>query len=493
VAICERHLRAIATTATSTMAHRAAPPSIALGLVLATFLVLMGATWFRHTDVGDAQVYQVIARNMVRDHRWISLRYLPGVHAHFYDHLPFGFWPMAAAMRWIGPWAIIPLCALFSLGIVGLTCLTAYRLGGGWAGLAAMFVLGTTETFFFQTGYPTLDPLLMLLATAAALPILTGRLRARDWVLAGALAGAAMAVKGPFGPLPFAGAVVARAVVDRRWRTLFVGGAVLLLAAAPVAAFLYTHRDWWSGYGVHQLLESLTGARRDGNSHPLFALRSIAGRFWPYLPLLAPAIVVALGRPREWNERLLQGTQNAGNARRACRLMLIATAVVIIGLSLPQRKIWHHVLLVYPFLSILIGVGLARPLARAFSTAQRIRRGLFALGLILSGSMAADALGLGRILMNPPCVLAAEFARPAASLSPGEEVLVVSKVDEWDMLSALAFEKDVIPWPSLELDPLRHTAARFAFVKADAWSPNAGWAEVAAARGWVMATRTPGP
>ena len=28
-------------------------------------------------------------------------------------------------------------------------------------------------------------------------------------------------------------------------------------------------------------------------------------------------------------------------------------------------------------------------------------------------------------------------------------MLAVSKEDEWDMLSALAFEKDVIPWPSL--------------------------------------------
>ena len=71
--------------------------------MLATFVVLMGATWFQHTDVGDAQVYQVIARNMVRDDRWIELRYLPAVHEHFYDHLPFGLWPLAATMRWIGP------------------------------------------------------------------------------------------------------------------------------------------------------------------------------------------------------------------------------------------------------------------------------------------------------------------------------------------------------------------------------------------------------
>ena len=197
-------------------------------------------------------------------------------------------------------------------------------------------------------------------------------------------------MKGPFGPLPLAGAVVARAIVDRRWRTLLVGGCVLLVAAAPVAAFLYTHPDWWSGYGVHQVLDSLTGVRQDGSSHPLYALRSIAGRFWPYLPLLVPAIVVALGRPRRWSEKLLEGSESTDDVKRACRLMLIATAVVIFGLSLPQRKIWHHVLLVYPFLSILIGLGLARPLARAFATSRQVHRGLVALGLLLIGSMAAD-------------------------------------------------------------------------------------------------------
>jgi len=86
-----------------TITDRVAPPSLATALVLATFVVLMGATWFQHTDVGDAQVYQVIARNMLRDDRWIELRYLPAVHEHFYDHLPFGLWPLAATMRWIGP------------------------------------------------------------------------------------------------------------------------------------------------------------------------------------------------------------------------------------------------------------------------------------------------------------------------------------------------------------------------------------------------------
>ena len=52
------------------------PPAAAYGLVSCVFVVLMGATWFRHTDVGDAQLYQVIARQMLRSGHWLSPEYL---------------------------------------------------------------------------------------------------------------------------------------------------------------------------------------------------------------------------------------------------------------------------------------------------------------------------------------------------------------------------------------------------------------------------------
>jgi 4-amino-4-deoxy-L-arabinose transferase-like glycosyltransferase len=349
-----------------------------------------------------------------------------------------------------------------------------------------MLILGTTEAFFFQTSYPTLDPLLILLALGATIPVLTAPLRPRDWWLAGALAGAAIAVKGPFGALPFAGAVFARAVVDRRWRTLLIGGAVLLLAAAPLAAFLYAHADWWQGYAVDQVFGSLTGVRRDGDSHPLFALRAIAGRFWPWLPLLIPALIVAMRWPRGLERRLSGGT-------RACRLLLLATAVVIVGLSIPQRKLWHHTLLVYPFLSILAAQGIGPLVSRYFFNPERVRRAVLGLGVVLLVCIGSIALGLGRLLMNAPCVVATDFSGELSQLVPGDEVLVVSKRDEWDMLSALAFEKEVIPWPSPELNGVDRPSAQLALVKTDVWSPNAEWHEIKRSRGWIIARRWPEP
>jgi len=459
------------------------PPFAATGLVLAIFVVLLGATWFQHTDVGDAQLYQVIARNMVQDDRWTSLRYLPAVHARFYEHLPFGFWVIAGTMRWVGSWAVVPLFAVFSLGIVLFTGIISRRLGGGWAGAVAMLVLGTTEAFFFQTSYPTLDPLLILLAVGAAVPVFTGPLRLRDWLLAGVLAAGAIAVKGPFGALPLAGAVAARAVVDRSWRTLFVGGSVLLLATMPVAAFLYSRPDWWRGYGVDQVLGSLTGNRRDGDSHPLYALRAIAGRFWPWLPLLIPALIVALRWPPGLERRL-------SGATRGSRLLLVATAVVIAGLSIPQRKLWHHTLLVYPFLSILAAQGIGPLVSRHFSSSERVHRALVGLAVLLLVCVGSVGLGLGRLLMNPPCVVATEFSGELSRLVPGEEVLVVSRDDEWDMLSALAFEKDVVPWPSPQLNAADRPSARVALVKTGAWSPSTEWHEIKRARGWIVARRS---
>jgi 4-amino-4-deoxy-L-arabinose transferase-like glycosyltransferase len=463
------------------------PPRTAALLTLAIFVVLMGATWVRHTDVGDAQVYQVIARHMLEDHSWVSLRYLPAVHGRFYEHLPFGFWPMAATIRLFGEWALIPLCALLSLGTVLLAGAAARRLAGPWSGLLAMLVLGTTESFFTQASYPTLDPMLIFLATGAGAIVLVGEGSGRHWLFAGLLAAAAAAVKGPFGLLPLFGAALGRAVVDRSWQFLFRGALTSALAAVPALAFLALRGDWWEGYGVHQIFFSITGARPDGASHPLYLLRVLVGRFWPGLPLLIPAIILAVGWPARAAQRIA-GEENQ-SARRACQLSLIAAAVVIVAVSIPQRKIWHHAWVAYPFLAIACGAGVGPTLAAYFSQRGRILGAVVGLGAILAVSLAAVFGGLERLLMQAPCVIAREFAVPLREIAPDEEVLVVSNRDEWDILSALAFEKRATPWPTAELDGSQHRSARFAFVAADRWSGNGEWTEVGRARGWVLARR----
>lgn len=449
------------------------PPAAAFSWVMGIFIVLMGATWFRHTDVGDAQLYQVIARQMVRSGDWLSLEYLG---RPFFDHLPFGLWPIAAAQT-LDERAVIPLHALFSVFTLALVGVLAHRLSGGWASLASMFVLGTSQYYFFQTSYPTLDPLLLLLTTASVVPLIAGETRPRDWVFAWLFAALAVAVKGPFGLLPLGGVLGARALVDRSWRHVILGGLAFVLAMVPVALFLAARPDWREGYGVGQLLASATGQRTDGGAAFSLALRFIGERYWPWAPLLAGGLVAATGKLRAFAPRDVH----------ACRTLVVACALIVLGLSLPQRKIWHHTLVVYPLLSVLIGAALSPLLGKWFGDALGRRRLLFGLGVIALLCVGAVWGGVDRLLMARPCVLVSDFSVELRVLHPGDAVPVISPHEEWDMLSALAFEHDVRPtrvesWEGVTAPVVLATEAAWGGVPA-------GWKALRQARGWVLAVK----
>ena len=438
-----------------------APPRAAFALVLGLFVVLMGATWFRHTDVGDAQLYEVIARHMVRSGDWFTLEYLG---QPFFDHLPFGIWPIAAAQA-ISPRAVIPLHALFSVITVSLVGVIAHRVRGSWAALTAMFMLATSQFYFFQTSYPTLDPLLLMLTTASVVPVIEGQGTRRDFLVAWFFASLAVAVKGPFGLLPLGGVLGARVLVDRSTRHLVWGALVFVLAAAPVALFLWLRPDWRDGYGVGQLLASATGGRADGGSGYTLALRFIADRFWPWFPLLFVSAWIALREP-------------------ATRRVGVACALVLFGLSLPHRKIWHHTLVVYPLLATWIGVAIGPWLGTRLTTRTTLR----ALSVALALAIIAVIAGVDRLLMARPCVLVTDFSEELAEVLPGESVAVISDQPEWDMLSALAFERDVNPRRVASWDEAFETLG-LATEAAWATAPP-GWIARARARGWVLATRT---
>jgi hypothetical protein len=284
------------------------------------------------------------------------------------------------------------------------------------------------------------------------------------------LAALAVAVKGPFGLLPLGGVLGARVLVDRSWRHLGVGALVFVLAIAPVAVFLALRPDWREGYGVGQLLASATGERTDGRSGFTLALSFIAERFWPWLPLLFLSLVATTGKVG-WLDR---------QEVHACRKLAVACALVLFGLSLPHRKIWHHTLVAYPLLSVLIGVTLAPLLARL--SRRRLLVGLWGATAL---SIVAVACGVDRLLMARPCVLATDFSDELLRLHPGDTVPVISAHDEWDMLSALAFEQDVRP---LHVEGWDGVSAPIVLATEEAWrDAPAGWSARKQARGWVLA------
>src|SRR4051794_30827003 len=90
----------------------------ALLLILALAFVLLVGASRGHVDDTDAQLYQVIARHLVEDRGALALRYEPGIYPAFHEHLPFGFWPFAAAVAVFGEGALPFAGALMSLACV---------------------------------------------------------------------------------------------------------------------------------------------------------------------------------------------------------------------------------------------------------------------------------------------------------------------------------------------------------------------------------------
>lgn len=469
---------------TPSPAEPSRPSPGALVLPLATFTVLAWASQLRHLDVTDAQLYQVIARHMVEDGSWIHLHSAAG--APFAEHLPFGFWPMAVIVRLFSEAALPWWQLLVSLATLVLVGALSRALGGRWAEVAAMTLLAVTQHFFFLATFPILEPMLLLLATAAAAVWLAWPSRPTTWLLALLLCAGAVAVKGPFGALPFCSAVLARSLVDRAWKDLFIGAAIGALSAAPVLVFLFSLPEWKQGYLVNQLSASATGARTDGDLRAFFAIWAIVARFWPGLPLLLPAALVALGRPRG----LVRWLGLDPPLTRACRMLGLTCLFLALGLSLPARKLPSHVSVAFPLLSVCCALPWAPRLRRLVASVSG-RRAVAGVGVgLLCAAVAVVPAGLVDWEAGPPCVGSRELAGELSTLSPGQTIWVVSASPVWGMLTSLQAERWLVPQSVSQFDQVRPPGPAVALVEQAAWDGHPGeWVEVSRARGWVFARR----
>ena len=388
----------------------------------------------------------MLVRHLAQDKAWIDLRYLPGLLPHFRDHLPFGFWPGAAALRVFGEWAVQPCYALLTLLAIVAAARIAARLEGPWAGVATALALGTCESIWQYGGRVLLEPPLLLLTTLSVGAVLRPVPR---WGLAALFAALAVLVKGPFGLLPLA--CVAAALGPRAWLRCAIA---CVAAAVPLALFLWTHPSWEQGYLRDQLVASATGARLDGVLAWWFPLAVIAGRFWPGLPFAF------------WG------------ARRN-RVLAIACALGAALLCVPQRKWGNHAYVLFPLLAILAGVGAARLL-------ERVPRKLEILSAATALAWALCLAGAGRLVLQPPCVVAA-LAPQLSRLPRSSPVLVVSPRVEWMLIGELAEENDLVPWPESQL-PDESRLAHHALVPRGTAVPEP-WREIGSAAGWSLLQR----
>ncbi len=445
---------------------------LAWAAVFVLACALLVAPWFGHFDDTDAQLYQVVVRKMVERRNWLDPSYLDHFAAHFRDHLPFGLWPFTAAQIVFGEHAPRVVAGLFSVAILAWTAGIGTKLLGEWPALIATLTLAATETFFRYGAEIRLDPLLVLLANAAALPALFGTTRRGPWIAATLFAALAVLVKGPFGLVPLVAAAVARTALDRSAAVLVRAVLVAALACVPIAAFLLLdravlHAGWWEAYGQRQLFASATGARTDGSTEWWFPFATIAGRFWPGLAVIAVGVLAAIVRR---------------GAPRPVLLFAIFSVVMLGALCLPGRKVWNHAVVAYPGLALLAG-------ALAMPASTWLVRHSRAVAVALAGAAVVAVIAtpaIGRAVDRDPCVGSVEFRAALERLQPGDPILVVSSPTSWKTLASLAAERRLEPDPLASLPaPPRDGALALVQDGLDRGAPP-GWTRAGHARGWTL-------
>lgn len=491
---CKRAARILTETDLIWTPNRDPGWHAAVAAVLVIGAALCTAPLAGHSDRCDPHFYTVLARHMAEGGTWWDPSYLPTIFERFRDHLPFGVWPFALAMRLFGDQGLAPLALLCSLGTLSLVLVTGARIFGRPAAVIGALVLASTETWFRYAATPTLDCLLLLLVTAATLPLWRPLpVPAFRWAWPAALTALAVLVKGPFGLLPLAATTLGRAVALRNPRELWPGGVSAAAALLPAAGFLaWDHwlgtGTWWHGYVIDQLYASALGLRTDGE-RGLVPITSLAGRFWPGLPLAVWGIAIGL-------RDLVRRRPNPAS------IVALHAAATVGLLCLPSRKIWHHALVVYPALAILAGTAAAPLLERILASARRARTAVVALAVVAATLMIASVAGAGVWLSPQACIVPPGLA---GSLPADTDVLVVAPGTDWRALATLAAEHRLIAWPTVSFAgdvPLvagsglvspGHRALA-ALVRDDVPpGPHPGWREGRREGKWTLWTREPAP
>lgn len=434
----------------------ARPPLVPLLALLGFAVVCLALECTAHTDDTDAALYTVVARHMVEDGTWTQLRYLENVHPTFREHLPFGLWPSAAAVRLVGEGALPWLSAVWTLLTVALTVELGRRLANWRVGLLAGFFLITTEQFVFTGALARLDPPLIFFSLLSATPVLISPRSVRSFFVVTLCAGLACAIKGPFGLVLPVAATAIRAIRDRDARWLVFGGAATALATLPTFAFLILTTDatWRSGYVDQQLLASATGTRSDGERSPLFPAVAVALHFWPWLPLLAVAV---------WKARV----------DPLLRTVLGWALVVLLVLAIPSRKLWHHTLLVFPLLSLAIA-----------RIVPQVRSRLLPFALVVVGTATVFTL---RWVQPPRAVSCLEFS-PSFSADQPVAVIRSESLPFWRELAVLSRDVRARPWLASDFGDVPKTVELA--LAPDSLEPPPGWQTLARARGWRLSNRS---
>ncbi len=361
-------------------------------LLLAALCLLTFFTGLGRSAIGDSDeaFYAQSAREMVEQGDWITPHY--NYEYRFQKPVLF-YWLVAVTylVAGIGEAAARFPSALAGLGIALLTYACGRRWLGPGAGLAAGAIAATSYGYFTIARSSLPDLPLAFFITAAtwalfeAVDGVSGRtpgatdaaeLDRRRWLVLAAVAlGLAVLTKGPVGiALPALVVLTYRAVrresilpgrdgwLGLQWKTILIGGAVLLAVALPwYVAMATTHGlGYLDRFFVDENLERFATDRYNDRRPFWFYLPIVLGGLMPWSPVVAlwvPGLIQVLRR-----QRVLDPTE--------WRLVLWAgVPLLFYTLSVGQQP--RYILPVLPPLAMLAGRSLVRRIDAARASGRR--------------------------------------------------------------------------------------------------------------------------
>jgi 4-amino-4-deoxy-L-arabinose transferase-like glycosyltransferase len=384
-------------------------------LILTAICLLTFFTGLGRSAIGDSDeaFYAESAREMIEQGDWVTPHY--NYDYRFQKPVLF-YWLVALSylVAGIGETAARFPSALAGLGISLLTCACARRWVDHPTGLVSGAIVATSYGYFTiaRSSLPDLPlAFFITLATWAWLEALNGADEAgtgvhrhtpssrRWWLVVGAAAaGLGVLTKGPVGlALPALIVLVVRAVTRRSllparegwmgvsWRTLLLGGAVLVALALPwYAAMVGAHGTSYLGrFFVDENLERFATDRYNDPRPFWFYVPILLGGLTPWSPILVlgvPAVIAFLRRQRQFTAIEWR--------------LLIWAAVPVVFYTMSVGKQPRYILPVLPPLAILAARMVMHRIAASHESGRRH------LPLVLTGMGSAVMLLVLAVLLH---------------------------------------------------------------------------------------------
>jgi 4-amino-4-deoxy-L-arabinose transferase-like glycosyltransferase len=327
-------------------------------LVLVPFALVLffyGLGSYSLVDADEA-FYQGVAESMVESGDWLTIEFrgVPRSRDAFLN-APYHYWARAALISVFGSnlWTVRITSALFSMGVLGLVCLWAYRLAGSYAALIAGALLLTTYQFVCLHGARTgeLEPLVAFFLLLAAITFSRTLEKGQGFVPHHLCLVALMGLKSPLVLIPLFSDLVVLIGFPAA-RKYFWPWAKSALFVLPLGLIWPAVQVWglgdeaWSG--INSLIRN-TGEKTEGSN----SMQNL--RFYLYLVLVGsfPWSLLVPFSCLYWIK--------SPRLRAPERFAALVYPVILLLFYIAIHKMmpWY-ISPLYPFFAIWVGVGLCK-------------------------------------------------------------------------------------------------------------------------------------